>query len=380
MSPRPLNILQVLRAPVGGLFRHVVDLSHGLAERGHRVGLVMDAGSPGPFWQSKIDQLERTALLGLTRLKMARGPAPGDLLAVSHVMHRIGRQKIDVVHGHGAKGGALARFAASLARMGAAPARFYTPHGGTLHFTPTSLQGRVYRAAEAWLSRHCEAVIFESAFARDGFASRFHLASPQWPVIRNGLHRHEFIPVVVPDGAADFVFIGEMRDIKGVDIFLAAMRRLPGATRAVLVGTGPQLSAYKAMASAYHLDGRVEFLPPCSARAAFALGRVVVAPSRAESLPYLLLEAIAAGRPVIATAVGGVPEIFAPQSEALVPADDSKALSAAMLAALLNPATLAATMGEIASYVNKHFAVQAMVDAIEGLYCSKLAQAPCRAA
>lgn len=53
------------------------------------------------------------------------------------------------------------------------------------------------------------------------------------------------MPVVVPDGAADFVFIGEMRDIKGVDIFLSAMRRLPGATRAVLVGAGPQLSSYQ---------------------------------------------------------------------------------------------------------------------------------------
>ncbi len=380
MSRRPLNILQVLRAPVGGLFRHVVDLSHGLAERGHRVGLVIDAGDAGPFWQGKIDHLETSAVLGLTRLTMARGPSPRDLLAVSHVMHRIARQKIDIVHGHGAKGGALARFAASLARKGAAPARFYTPHGGTLHFSPTSLQGRAYRAAEAWLSRHCEAVIFESAFAREGFASRFHLASPHWPVIPNGLHRHEFMPVVVPDGAADFVFIGEMRDIKGVDIFLSAMRRLPGATRAVLVGAGPQLSSYQAMAKACHLDERVEFLPPRAARAAFALGRVVVAPSRAESLPYLLLEAIAAGRPVIATAVGGVPEIFSPHTEALVPAEDSEALSAAMLAALLNPATLAATMSEIASYINNRFAVHTMVDAIEGLYCSKLAQERCSAA
>lgn len=380
LSRRPFNILQVLRAPVGGLFRHVVDLSHGLAERGHHVGLVIDAGDPGPYWQGRIDDVEKSAALGLTRLAMARGPSPRDLLAVSHVMNRVNRQNIDVVHGHGAKGGALARLAASLVRKGGSPARFYTPHGGTLHFLPHSLHGRAYRAAEAWLSRQCEAVIFESAFAREGFASQFHLASPHWPVIPNGLHPREFAPITVPDSAADFVFIGEMRDIKGVDIFLAAMRRLPGATRAVLVGSGPQLASYQAMAKAYHLSERVAFLPPRPARVAFSLGKVVVAPSRAESLPYLLLEAIAAGRPVIATAVGGVPEIFATRPQALVPPNDSEALGAAMLAALLNPAMLTAAMSDIASYIHDRFTVGAMVDAIERLYCSKLAQEECQVA
>ena len=84
------------------------------------------------------------------------------------------------------------------------------------------------------------------------------------------------------------------------------------------------------------------------ARQAFALGRVLVVPSRAESLPYVVLEAAAAGMPLIATRVGGIPEIFGPHAGRLVPPDDAAALAAAIAQALDGPDETAAAAAALA--------------------------------
>ena len=74
------------------------------------------------------------------------------------------------------------------------------------------------------------------------------------------------------------------------------------------------------------------------AREAFRLGRALVVPSRAESFPYIVLEAAAAGLPMLATDVGGIPEIVAGTDTALLPPEDDVALAEAMLRVLDDPA------------------------------------------
>jgi glycosyltransferase involved in cell wall biosynthesis len=93
------------------------------------------------------------------------------------------------------------------------------------------------------------------------------------------------------------------------------------------------------------------------------MGRVLVMPSRAESLPYVILEAAAAGVPIIATRVGGIPEIFGPQSFRLVPPNDAAALAKALAAALADPEDLMRASESLKARVRDHFTVDAMVDA-----------------
>ncbi len=99
---------------------------------------------------------------------------------------------------------------------------------------------------------------------------------------------------------------------------IATLARSGQPVTATIVGDGPDRDAFEAAVTAHHLDDAVKFVGAMPARAAFALGRLLVVPSRAESLPYIVLEAAAAGLPMIATRVGGLPEIFGADAPELV--------------------------------------------------------------
>ncbi|TGQ75756.1 glycosyltransferase, partial [Mesorhizobium sp. M8A.F.Ca.ET.207.01.1.1] len=111
----------------------------------------------------------------------------------------------------------------------------------------------------------------------------------------------------------------------GPDIFIEALalaaNQLGRRPSAVMVGDGDDLPRYHAQVKRLGLSDDVSFLAPMPARQAFALAQLIVVPSRAEAMPYIVLEALAAGRPMIATAVGGIPEIFGEGSPALIRPD-----------------------------------------------------------
>jgi len=373
MPEQKLRILQVLRAPVGGLFRHVLDLTTGLAARGHEIGIVIDSLSADALTERKLAPIAELATLGIHRLPMPRVAGAGDVTTPFRIRSLATNLRIDVLHGHGAKGGVNAR----LGRLASKRAALYTPHGGTLHFGPGSMSGKVFRSIERALLPLTDAVIFESAFARGAYRST--IAQPRCPdpVVHNGLASPEFEPVTPDADAADFLFVGELRDLKGVHILLEAFSRLrrPDGSlpTLLLVGDGPDRSRYAEMVSALSLADRVTMPGAQVARTTFPRGQCMVVPSLAESLPYIVLEAAAAGLPVIATDVGGVKEIFGPTSSSLVPASDVSALQAAMQAFLDRPAEARAEARERLEFIAPRFSLDAMTEAIESLYHQAIA-------
>lgn len=115
--------------------------------------------------------------------------------------------------------------------------------------------------------------------------------------------------------------------------------------------------------------------PECSRRArCLPAGRVVVVPSRAESLPYIVLEAGAAARPVIATRVGGITEIFGPTAGALIAPDSVDALVTAMQQVLHDPAAAREQAHLRHRFIREHFSLPRMVDRIEAAYRVALMQ------
>jgi glycosyltransferase involved in cell wall biosynthesis len=136
----------------------------------------------------------------------------------------------------------------------------------------------------------------------------------------------------------------------------------------VMAGGGPDYDKFKAEIGSLGLERRVTLLGVKPARAVLPQGRIAVVPSLAESLPYVVLEAAAAGLPVIATRVGGIPEIFGPTAGSLVPPADSAALRTAMQRAFDDPAAAAAEMQARLAHIRAEFSMARMTDAIEALY------------
>jgi glycosyltransferase involved in cell wall biosynthesis len=174
--------------------------------------------------------------------------------------------------------------------------------------------------------------------------------------------------------ATDIVFVGELRMLKGVDVLLdavAALGRNGRALTVTIVGGGPDAAAFREQANRLGLTG-VRFMEPMPARAAFALGRCMVVPSRAESLPYIVLEAAAAGIPLITTNVGGIPEIFGPQSGLLVPPADVAALANAIGVMLADPERARNEALTLHARVHAQFSADVMTDAVLAAYAEAL--------
>lgn len=373
MAGPKLRILQVMRAPVGGLFRHVADLTRALSEMGHEVGLVVDSLANDAQTEGKLTALLPHAGLGVHRFAMPRVLGRGDLVTPLGARKLAKSLNIDVLHGHGAKGGFYAR----LARFGGGKAiAIYTPHGGVLHFSRASQSGRIFHRLERLLMKQTGAIVFESAYAQRTYAAL--IGEPTCPtrIIHNGLTQDEFVPVPPDSDAADFVFVGELRDLKGIHVLveaLAGVRRPDGQPATLtLAGDGPDRAALLEQIGRLGLTDRITLPGAQPARAMFSRGHCIIVPSLAESLPYIVLEAAAAQLPVIATNVGGIPEIFSGTSGSLIPPSNVPALQRAMQLVLDNPQAARAEMAVRLSRIESDFSLASMAGQIEALYQSLL--------
>lgn len=373
---KPLRIVHLVRSPIGGIFRHIADLISAQAEAGHLVGFVCDSTTGGSFEDARIAALEPKLALGAVRLPISRQIGPADVSTVREVRRILEPLAPDIIHCHGAKGGAFGRVVGAWLGRSRPVAKLYAPHGGSLHYDPKSLEGRLYFQVERALERLTDSLIHVSGYEQRTYVS--HIGKPRCPaiVVRNGLTPGEFEPVTPNVDARDFLYMGMLRDLKGVDTFIEAIAILAESdwpATAMIVGDGPEEARYRAMVSERGLDERVTFQPSTPTREAFALGRTIVVPSRAESMPYIVLEAIAAALPLIATRVGGIPEIFGPFENELVPPGDPQALASAMAATLAAPE--AAAEGALArrEHIRGEFSLAEMSSRIESVYRDAIA-------
>ena len=330
------SIVHLFRTPVGGLFRHVCDLAQEQGRLGYDVGIICDSSTGGERAAEALARLTPSCSLGVHRLPIRRLPGLSDLRAARGIRRILGNLQPNVVHGHGAKGAAFGRI---LARRIDATA-IYTPHGGSLHYSASSLAGFLYLGLERMLRRRTDGAIFESDYSARIFGEK--VGPPDCPVrvIHNGIRDDEFVAAEDAAVEYDFLYVGELREIKGIQVFMEAISRVAkkASLSVAVVGDGELREAVARRIATESLENTVALLPPVyPAASIIRKARCVVVPSLAESLPYIVLETVAAGVPILATNVGGIPEIFGSNSGELLPPGDSGALADAMLRILREP-------------------------------------------
>jgi glycosyltransferase involved in cell wall biosynthesis len=271
--------------------------------------------------------------------------------------------KPDVLHGHGAKAGAYMRIkTASRDRI-----RVYTPHGGSLHYPLSTLKGNVYARIERALMNDTDLFLFESAFARDTYQRTIGTPTGLVRCVFNGVTAGEFDPVVKADDATDLIYVGEFRRIKGADLLIDAVAKLRAGGHPVtltLAGDGEESASIKAQVEKLDLAEAVRFIGHVKARYGFSKGSLLVVPSRGDSMPYVVIEAAAAGIPMIAANIGGIPEIFGEHGDALFIPSNAVAMADAIEAALKDPAAANARAKSLRERIFMHFSQKAMVEGV----------------
>lgn len=362
-TTKPLRILHAVRAPVGGIFRHIIDVANGQADRGHEVGILADSLTGGERAEAALKAIAPRMKLGTYRLPIHREPHPGDALIARKFLGLARQLKLDVLHGHGAKAGVFVRLKGKSKKI----IRVYTPHGGSLHYPPDTLKGAVYSRMERALMNRTDLFLFESAFARDTYQRV--IGKPTGPVhcVFNGVTAAEFDPVTPADDATDLVYVGEFRRIKGADLLIEAVARLRADGNPVtltLAGDGEETAALKAQIQQLKLGDAVRFIGHVKPRYGFSKGRLLVVPSRGDSMPYVVIEAAAAGVPMLAARIGGIPEIFGPHEDALFAGNSIGAMADAIEAALADLETARTRAKELRERIFVHFSQKAMVDGV----------------
>ena len=362
-SDRPLRILHAVRAPVGGIFRHIMDLANGQADRGHEVGIIADSLTGGDRAEAALAEIAPRLKLGVHRLAIHREPFPTDVLVWAHFMRLIRRLKPDVLHGHGAKAGAFIR----LKPRSKETIRVYTPHGGSLHYPLNTLKGAIYSRLERTLMNSTDLFLFESAFARDTYQRTIGVPHGLVRCVFNGVTAAEFDPVAKAADATDVVYVGEFRQIKGADLLIDAVARLRADGKPVtltLAGDGEELEALKTQIQKLGLGEAVRFIGHVKARYGFSKGNLLVVPSRGDSMPYVVIEAAAAGIPMVAANVGGIPEIFGTLDDALFAPNIVGAMADAIETALDDPEAALERAKSLRERIFLHFSQKAMVEGV----------------
>ena len=235
---------------------------------------------------------------------------------------------VDVIHGQDRRAGLWTRL---LPPKGAA--RVYTIHGMPQPYLPPPAgperpdwRARLaYRGVEAGLAGRADAVIAVSHAVERELVAQLGWSADRITVIPNGVP----LEPLLPERGELVGTLTSFAPVKGLEVLLGAAARLPGARFAVF-GDGPGAAGVREDAVRLGLGDRVRFPGQVPARDALAQLAVFVLSSHMESAPLALLEAMTAGVPVVATRVGGVPELVPDGTGLLVAPGDPDALAAAI--------------------------------------------------
>ena len=388
-EPERVKVLRVIaRLNMGGPALHVAYLTAGLRERGYDTTLVAGSLARG---EDSMDFVARELGVAVERLPELRRDisAIHDLRAVVHLAQRIRRERPTILHTHTAKAGAVGRLAALLAGDARPPIVVHTFHGHVLRGYFGPLRSLAFRLLERQLARMTTALVAVSPEVRDDLVRLGVAPRAKFTVVRVGIELGERVAgrdgrdetrrvLGIPPTAFTVGWIGRMTAVKRTSDVLLAFKRLRerGVDATLcMVGDGPDREPLERKAHELGVMRDTLFLGYQEDVAQFyAAFDAMILPSGNEGTPVSAIESLAAGRPVVATRVGGVPDVVRDgQDGFLVETGDVDGLAAA-LERLAGDEELRTQMGDAGrERVLPRYSVERLIDDVDRLYRSLLA-------
>jgi glycosyltransferase involved in cell wall biosynthesis len=391
-SAEPIRVLRVIaRLNMGGPALHVSYLTAGLRERGYETTLVAGNLARGESSMAFVADAAGVEIVRLPQLHREVSVVY-DALSVASLVKLIREHRPHILHTHTAKAGAVGRIAARLAGDARPPIVVHTFHGHVLegYFGPAKAE--LFRRVEQALARDTSRLIAVSPEVRDDLVELGVAPAEKFAVVRLGIELGERTrPAAdartqlrrlfgVPEDRFVVGWIGRMTAVKRLPDVLEAFRRLRerGVDATLcLVGEGPDRTDVEALAH------RLGIMRDClfvgyqrDVAPYYAFFDALLLPSANEGTPVVAIEALAAGLPVVATAVGGVPDVVEDGVDGfLVRRGDVDGL-ADRLQRLADDPELRRAMGRAgAERMPGRYAVERLVDDVDALYRELLAEA-----
>jgi glycosyltransferase involved in cell wall biosynthesis len=390
VSERPVKILRVIaRLNMGGPALHVAYLTAGLRDRGYETILVAGSLARGEDSMAFVaDELD-VHVASVPELSREISPLR-DLRSILHVARLIRRERPDILHTHTAKAGTVGRVAALIAGDARPPIVLHTFHGHVLrgYFDPLRAFG--FRLLERWLARSSTCLIAVSPQVRDDLVALGVAPREKFVVVRLGIELEQRVRadadaraetrrlLGIPTDAFVVGWIGRMTGVKNTDDVLAALRLLRDRgvdAYLLMVGDGPDREHVERRAHELGIVKKCLFVGYQEDVARWYAGfDAMILPSVNEGTPVSAIESLAARRPVVATRVGGVPDVVEEGEDGyLVDSGDAGALADRLQRLAADPA-LRERMGDHGrARVLQRYAVSRLVDDIDRLYRELLA-------
>jgi len=394
-SAEPIKIVRVIaRLNMGGPALHVAYLTEGLRKLGYDTTLVAGSLARGEDSMAFVADARGVETVQIDELGREISPLR-DLMATIRLARLIRKERPQILHTHTAKAGTVGRVAALLAGSRRPPIVVHTFHGHVLRGYFGPLRSLFFRLLERWLATRTTALIAVSPQVRDDLVALGVAHQDRFVVIRLGIELDErIVPeqngrdesrryLGIPGDRFAVGWIGRMTAVKRTDDVLVAFKRLrESGVDAVLcmVGDGPDRAGLEQRAHDLGIARETLFLGYQEKVAQFyAAFDALVLPSGNEGTPVSVIEALAAERPVVATRVGGVPDVVRDGEDGFLVEAGATDDLAERLSRLARDPELRARMGKHGrDRVLPRYAVERLIADVDELYRSLLSEANVR--
>jgi glycosyltransferase involved in cell wall biosynthesis len=390
-SPRrrdvtPVRLARIIsRLNIGGPAIQAITLTERLRPLGYDTRLIRGREDPD---EGTMDYLAQA--LGVTPVllpSLRRNPGLHDLSALAGLIRALRAQRPHLVHSHAAKAGTLGRLAALIAFPSRRPILVHTFHGHSLSGYFPQAHNAAFVRIERFLARRTDGLIAVSAEVRDELADLGVAPRDEFVVVPLGFDLSPFLLVDparadsrralraelgIGEDAPVVTLVARLVPIKRVDRFLrvaALLRDVPGV-RFMIVGDGELRDQLRAAPETHSLGERVLWVGfRRDMPAVYFASDVVVQTSDNEGTPVALIEAQAAGVPVVSTAVGGVRSAVRDgETGRIIVRDDDEAMARAIRGYLGDPVQGREHGAHGRRHVETTFTLTALVSALDGLY------------